>query len=75
MAKKQKELEIFDNKFKIKKQELIENQMRQINLCENLIKDRVWEGSIRLIKMELENRKDDIETIYKNKLSRKYFPK
>ena len=75
MAKKQKELEIFDNKFKSKKQELIENQMRQINLCENLIKDRVWEGSIRLIKMELENRKDDIETIYKNKLSRKYFPK
>jgi len=56
-SKKEKELEILDNKFKGKKQELIANQMRQINIIENANKDRAYEGSNKLTKMALKNKK------------------
>ena len=63
-SKKEKELETLDNKFKNKKQELIGNQMRQINITENANKDRAWEGSNKLIKMALKNKKEN-ETLEK----------
>ena len=63
-SKKEKELEILDNKFKGKKQELIGNQMRQINITENANKDRAWEGSNKLTKMALKNKKEN-ETLEK----------
>ena len=63
-SQKEKELEILDNKFKGKKQELINNQMRQINITENANKDRAWEGSNKLTKMALKNKKEN-ETLEK----------
>ena len=63
-SKKEKELETLDNKFKNKKQELIGNQMRQINITENANKDRTMEGSNKLIKMALKNKKEN-ETLEK----------
>ena len=63
-SKKEKDLETLDNKFKNKKQELIGNQMRQINITENANKDRAWEGSNKLIKMALKNKKEN-ETLEK----------
>ena len=64
-SKKEIELEILDNKFKAKKQELISNQMRQINISENANKDRAWEGSNKLTKLALKNKKDN-ETVQKD---------
>ena len=64
-SKKEIELEILDNKFKAKKQELISNQMRQINISENANKDRAWEGSNKLTKLALKNKKDN-ETLQKD---------
>ena len=58
-SKKEKELEILDSKFKGKKQELISTQMRQINIAENSNKDRAWEGSNKLTKMALKNKKEN----------------
>ena len=58
-SKKEKELEILDNKFKGKKQELIATQMRQINIIENDNKDRAWEGSNKLTKKALKNKNDN----------------
>ena len=58
-SKKEKEMEILDNKYKAKKQELIGNQMRQINIVENANKDRAWEGANKLTKMALKNKKDN----------------
>ena len=63
-SKKEKELETLDNKFKGKKQELIGNQMRQFNITENANKDRAWEGSNKLTKMALKNKKEN-ETLEK----------
>ena len=63
-SKKEKELEVLDNKFKGKKQELIGNQMRQINITENANKDRAWEGSNKLTKMALKSKKEN-ETLEK----------
>ena len=63
-TKKEKELEILDNKFKGKKQELIGNQMRQFNITENANKDRAWEGSNKLTKMALKGKKEN-ETLQK----------
>ena len=63
-SKKEKELETLDNKFKGKKQELINNQMRQINISENANKDRAMEGSNKLTKMALKNKKEN-ETLEK----------
>ena len=63
-SKKEKELEILDNKFKGKKQELIGSQMRQINITENANKDRAWEGSNKLTKMALKSKKEN-ETLEK----------
>ena len=63
-SKKEKELETLDNKFKGKKQELIVNQMGQINISENSNKDRAWEGSNKLTKMALKNKKEN-ETLEK----------
>jgi len=57
-SKKEKELETLDNKFKGKKQELISTQMKQINIAENSNKDRAWEGSNKLTKMALKNKKE-----------------
>ena len=64
-SKKEIELEILDNKFKGKKQELISNQMRQINISENANKDRALEGSNKLTKLALKNKKDN-ETLQKD---------
>ena len=64
-SKKEKELEILDNKFKGKKQELISSQMRQINISENANKDRALEGSNKLTKLALKNKKDN-ETLQKD---------
>ena len=58
-SKKEKELEVLDSKFKGKKQELISSQMRQINIAENSNKDRAWEGSNKLTKMALKNKKEN----------------
>ena len=58
-SKTEKELEILDNKFKGKKQELIATQMRQINIIENDNKDRAWEGSNKLTKKALKNKNDN----------------
>jgi hypothetical protein len=57
-SKKEKELEILDSKFKAKKQELIATQMKQLNITENSNKDRAMEGSNKLIKMALKNKKE-----------------
>ena len=57
-SKKEKELEMLDNKFKGKKQELIGIQMRQINIAENANKDRAMEGSNKLTQMALKNKKE-----------------
>ena len=64
VSKKEKELEILDSKFKGKKQELINNQMRQINITENANKDRAREGSNKLTKMALKSKKEN-ETLEK----------
>ena len=64
-SKKEKELEILDNKFKGKKQELISSQMRQINISENANKDRALEGSNKLTKLALKSKKDN-ETLQKD---------
>ena len=58
-SKKEKELETLDNKFKGKKQELIGAQMRQINIVEDANRDRAWEGSNKLTKNALKNKKDN----------------
>lgn len=63
-SKKEKELETLDSKFKGKKQELISAQMRQINIAEDSNKDRAWEGSNKLTKKALKNKKE-IETLEK----------
>ena len=57
ISKKEKELEIIDNKFKGKKQELISTQMRQINIVQDANKDRASEGSNKLTKITLKNKK------------------
>ena len=57
MIKKEKVLEILDNKSKGKKQELIGKKMRQINICEKVNKDRAWQISNMLTKIVLENKK------------------
>ena len=63
-SKKEKELETLDNKFKGKKQELIGTQQRQINIAENDNKERAMEGSNKLTKMALQNKKES-ETLEK----------
>ena len=63
-SKKEKELEILDSKFKGKKQELIGTQQRLINIAENANKGRAMEGSNKLTKMALKNKKEN-ETLEK----------
>ena len=48
VSKKGKELETFNNKYKNKKQELMNSQMREINISNNVNANRAWEGSQRL---------------------------
>ena len=50
VAKKEKDLERLNNKFKNKKQELIGEQARKMNISNNSNADRAREGSIRLTK-------------------------
>jgi hypothetical protein len=59
MTKKDKDLERLNNKFKNKKQELIGVQVRKMNISNNTNADRAWEGSNRLTKMALSNKKED----------------
>ena len=63
-SKKQHELQTLDDKFKGKKQELIGTQQRQINIAENDNKERAMEGSNKLTKMALQNKKES-ETLEK----------
>ena len=74
VVKKDKELETLDNKYKGKKQELIGTQMRLMNISEDVNKDRAWEGSNRLTKKALENKKES-EIISKDKSNKKSTPK
>ena len=60
VSKKDKALETLNNKFKNKKQELIGLQTRQMNISTNANADRAWEGSNRLTKMALSNKKEDV---------------
>ena len=64
VSKKDKALETLNNKYKNKKQELIGIQNRQMNISSNANSDRAWEGSNRLTKIALSNKKDNesIET-------------
>ena len=59
VSKKDKDLERLNNKFKNKKQELIGVQVRKMNISNNTNADRAWEGSNRLTKMALSNKKED----------------
>lgn len=59
VCKKDKDLERLNNKFKNKKQELIGVQVRKMNISNNTNADRAWEGSNRLTKMALSNKKED----------------
>jgi hypothetical protein len=74
VVKKDKELETLDNKYKGKKQELIGTQMRLMNIYEDVNKDRAWEGSNRLTKKALENKKES-EIISKDNSNKKNTPK
>jgi hypothetical protein len=74
VVKKDKELETLDNKYKGKKQDLIGTQMRLLNISEDVNKDRAWEGSNRLTKKALENKKES-EIISKDKSNKKSTPK
>jgi hypothetical protein len=74
VVKKDKELETLDNKYKGKKQELIGVQVRQMNISEDVNKDRAWEGSVKLTKKALENKKES-EIISKEKSNKKSTPK
>ena len=74
VVKKDKELETLDNKYKGKKQELIGTQMRLMNISEDVNKDRAWEGSNRLTKKALENKKES-EIISKDISNKKHTPK
>ena len=58
MSKKDKALETLNNKYKNKKQELVGIQTRQMNISTNVNADRAWEGSNRLTKMALSNKRD-----------------
>ena len=59
VCKKDKDLERLNNKFKNKKQELIGVQIRKMNISNNTNADRAWEGSNKLTKMALSNKKED----------------
>ena len=61
VSKKDKALETLNNKFKNKKQELSGIQTRQMNISSNANADRAWEGSNRLTKMALSNKKEKDE--------------
>jgi hypothetical protein len=74
VVKKDKELETLDNKYKGKKQELIGTQIRLMNISEDVNKDRAWEGSNRLTKKALENKKES-EIISKDISNKKHTPK
>ena len=74
VVKKDKELETLDNKYKGKKQELIGTQMRLMNISEDVNKDRAWEGSNKLTKKALENKKES-EIISKDDSNKKNTPK
>ena len=74
VVKKDKELETLDNKYKGKKQELIGTQMRLMNISEDVNKDRAWEGSNRIKKKALENKKES-EIISKDNSNKKSTPK
>ena len=58
VSKKDKALETLNNKYKNKKQELVGIQTRQMNISTNVNADRAWEGSNRLTKMALSNKRD-----------------
>ena len=58
VSKKDKALETLNNKYKNKKQELIGIQNRQMNISSNANSDRAWEGSNRLTKIALSNKKE-----------------
>ena len=60
VSKKDKALETLNNKYKNKKQELIGIQTRQMNISLNANSDRAWEGSNRLTKLALSNKKDSL---------------
>jgi hypothetical protein len=53
VSKKDKDLETLNNKYKNKKQELIAEQTRKMNISNNTNADRAWEGSIRLSKLAI----------------------
>ena len=59
VCKKDKDLERLDNKYKNKKQELIGVQTRKMNISNNVNADRAWEGSNRLTKKALSNKKEN----------------
>ena len=59
VAKKDKELDTLNNKFKNKKQELIGVQTREINISNNVHVNRAWEGSNRLIKKALSKKTEE----------------
>ena len=69
VSKKDKALETLNNKYKNKKQELVGIQTRQMNISTNVNADRAWEGSNRLTKMALSNKRDssNFETSEKEK--------
>ena len=70
VSKKDKALETLNNKYKNKKQELIGIQTRQMNISTNANADRAWEGSNRLTKMALSNKKKNfVDSIDKHKSS------
>ena len=57
VSKKGKELETFNNKYKNKKQELMNSQMREINISNDVNANRKWEGSQRLTLKALSKKK------------------
>ena len=59
MSKKEKDLERLNKKKKNKKQELIGVQVRKMNISNNVNADRAWEGSNRLTKMALSNKREN----------------
>lgn len=70
-TRKEKELEVLDNKFKGKKQELVGVQRRQLNISENMNRDRAIEGSMRLTNMVLATKKESNAKISKNDETKK----
>ena len=70
MSKKEKEIEILNNKFKGKKQELVGIQTRKMNITEDTNKDRAWEGANRLTNLALSNKKEN-KTISPNEDNKK----